>query len=723
MIECANILLVDDQPVNLDALEAVLEAPHYRIVRAQTAEQALLAVLREEFAAIVLDIKMPGTDGLELAAMIKGRKRTQHVPILFLTAHMLDETDILKGYGTGAVDYLTKPVTPQILRSKIAVFVDLFRKTRALGRVNAVLKEEISGRERAQDELRQANDALESRVRERTADLTVLNEALRQSQQQLAAAVAAGNIATYRWDAVARTRHYEKGTAGPSGLPDVSGTGHDAGDFLRTIDPLDRDSVETALRRCFESGADIDLEYRMVLPGGSTRWLLDRGRAIRDEAGAIVRITGAIADITERKLAERALREHSERLDVAVAERTAALKRSHERLRQAERLASVGTLAAGLGHDMSNLLLPIRARIEALADSGIGDAAMEDVAAIREAASYLQRLSAGLRLLAVDPEIAADADLGPTELASWWNEVEGVYRAVLPRGVRLEGACPQGVPPAAISASRLTQAVFNLVQNAGEALASSGDRAVQGTIFMRARVVDAADALRDRKDRGAGSRPGYHAVREPRRALAVTVSDNGPGMTPEVASRCFDPYFSTKVREVSTGLGLAMVRAWIEGAGGSVSLQTAPGQGTHFTLVLPVATDALREPAPCGSIPRAAVTLDDPRTAAFICAFAPASSISISEWEGENTPNADLWIVGGAAATQERIAAFLAHGPARRAMVLVDGRGGKQAVIGGAGVSDDSRVRVLGRRPPVAELRTALLDLLRDAPAVSASAT
>src|SRR5262245_31723420 len=114
----ANILLVDDQERNLDVLEAILTRSDYHLVRATSGEEALLALLKLEFAAVVLDIRMPGVSGLELATMIKQRRRTQHVPILFLTAHLLDEKDVLVGYGVGAVDYLSKPINPDILRSK-----------------------------------------------------------------------------------------------------------------------------------------------------------------------------------------------------------------------------------------------------------------------------------------------------------------------------------------------------------------------------------------------------------------------------------------------------------------------------------------------------------------------------------------------------------------------------------------------------------------------------
>jgi signal transduction histidine kinase len=180
-----NILLVDDEPRNLDVLESILQAPDYRLVRAETAESALLLLLDTEFAAIVLDIHMPEMSGIELANLIKQRKRTQHIPIIFLTAYFQDEKDVLEGYGSGAVDYLTKPVKQEILKSKVSVFVDLFRKTRALATTNAALEAEIVQRQAAEAALLQANNELEARVLERTADLNRANEELREREAAL----------------------------------------------------------------------------------------------------------------------------------------------------------------------------------------------------------------------------------------------------------------------------------------------------------------------------------------------------------------------------------------------------------------------------------------------------------------------------------------------------------------------------------------------------------
>ena len=164
-----DILLVDDEQRNLDALEEILNAPGYHLLRADNADKALKLLLEHDVAAIVLDIEMPGVSGFELAQMIKGSKRFREIPILFLTAYMVDDGDVLTGYGAGAVDYLTKPVKPQILRHKIDVFAELFRKTRALAELNATL---------------------ELRVQERTAELETSEAALRAASEQKDAFIA-----------------------------------------------------------------------------------------------------------------------------------------------------------------------------------------------------------------------------------------------------------------------------------------------------------------------------------------------------------------------------------------------------------------------------------------------------------------------------------------------------------------------------------------------------
>lgn len=157
-----NILIVDDEPKNLTVLELVLSDPGYRLVRAQSADEALLALVAEEFALLILDVRMPGMTGFELAQMVKERKKTAHVPIIFLTAFYNEDQHVLEGYGSGAVDYLHKPINPVILRSKVAVFAQIYRMHRENAEANRALVEEVTERRRAEDQLRETVQELEA---------------------------------------------------------------------------------------------------------------------------------------------------------------------------------------------------------------------------------------------------------------------------------------------------------------------------------------------------------------------------------------------------------------------------------------------------------------------------------------------------------------------------------------------------------------------------------
>src|SRR6202453_1438299 len=169
--EPINILIVDDEPKNLTVLQSVLDEPDYRLVRAESADQALLALIAEPFALLILDVRMPGMTGFELAQMIKERKKTAQVPIIFLTAYYNEDQHVLEGYGAGAVDYLHKPVNASILRSKVAIFAELYRKSRETVLTSEALLAEVKERRLADERLRELNETLEQRIALRTAEL------------------------------------------------------------------------------------------------------------------------------------------------------------------------------------------------------------------------------------------------------------------------------------------------------------------------------------------------------------------------------------------------------------------------------------------------------------------------------------------------------------------------------------------------------------------------
>lgn len=252
-----------------------------------------------------------------------------------------------------------------------------------------------------------------------------------------------------------------------------------------------------------------------------------------------------------------------------LAEQTAALQAAQARLQMADRMASIGTLAAGLGHDMNNVLFPVRARLNALrAAAERGRLTPEDRRHVEEIAhcvAYLQQLADGLHYLVEDPEQAERQDAS-SDLAQWWSRTGVLISKAVPRGVRVEGEIPAGLPKVPLAEHQITQAVLNLVVNAGEAVAARKGPAarVPGQVRVWARVCEG----------------GEH--------VCLGVSDNGIGMSDEVRRRAFELFFTTKKRGWGTGLGLPLVRRVAARAGGSVEIDSHPGQGTTVTMVLPV---------------------------------------------------------------------------------------------------------------------------------------
>ncbi|PJZ69558.1 histidine kinase [Leptospira perolatii] len=158
----ANILIVDDNRDNLWVMEKILTSPDLNLIQADSGEAALRALLEpDDYALIFMDVRMPGMDGFEVASMIRQREKCAQIPIIFLTAYGENETGMFKGYSLGAVDFLIKPIAPEILKSKTSVFVDLHRKNQILK-----LQEEL---------LRESHDQLEQRVQERTRELHKVN--------------------------------------------------------------------------------------------------------------------------------------------------------------------------------------------------------------------------------------------------------------------------------------------------------------------------------------------------------------------------------------------------------------------------------------------------------------------------------------------------------------------------------------------------------------------
>ena len=326
MNSAVNILLVDDEPRNLEVLQTILAAPDLNLVLATNPDQALLALVQAEFACIILDIQMPSMSGLELARVIKTRKRNQYIPIIFLTAFYLEERDVLQGYGVGAVDYLTKPVSPQILKSKVGVFVDLFRTTHALSAANTALEGEILQRKNAEEALRQANNALEARVQERTAELSQAEKRYRQVVSNLPTAV-------YTTDAEGRVNLYNDAAVALWGRqPDMSKDLWFATHKMFRPDGSELAPDEYPMAIALKTGRGIRGEETIIeRPDGTRRSILSYPEPLFDSTGNVVGAVNMLVDITERQRSELALKHaHEEVLKASRAKDEFLAALSHE---------------------------------------------------------------------------------------------------------------------------------------------------------------------------------------------------------------------------------------------------------------------------------------------------------------------------------------------------------------------------------------------------------
>jgi PAS domain S-box-containing protein len=534
--ETVKILLVDDEPRNLDALESILESSGCVLVRAQTADEALLAVLQSDFAAIVLDIKMPGTDGLELAQLIKRRKRSQHVPILFLTAHRLDERDVLQAYGVGGVDFLNKPINPDILRSKVSVFVNLFRTTRALASAVEALNAEVAERQRAQEELRMAKNELESRVLERTAELARANREVRDNEERLRLALAVAQVATWEWDLAAGKMRWSADPEVVFGFPSGSfGPNHR---ISHAVHPDDVVTLETALHRAMKTG-DFEAEYRAVRPDGTVVWIADRGRVVQDSNSQPTRILGVSVDLTRRKRLEEALLESDRRKD---------------------------EFLATLAHELRNPLAPVRYAATVLGLKG------PQTQELRWAIEVIERQTQHMARLIDDLLDVNRISRNTLELRRASVELSAVISAAVEASKPLMEANQQqlkiNIPSEPVylhaDAVRLAQVFSNLLNNASK---YSKRPEGGGTISLTA----------------------DHDGTE----VTVAVTDSGIGIADGMIPKVFDMFTqvgrSIGQSEGGLGIGLALAKRLVEMHGGSIEARSEGlGKGSAFFVRLPV---------------------------------------------------------------------------------------------------------------------------------------
>jgi PAS domain S-box-containing protein len=280
--DAVNVLLVDDQPGKLLSYEVMLEELGENLISTSSAKEALAYLLKAEVAVILVDVCMPELDGFELAQMIREHPRFQKTAIIFISAIHMSETDYLRGYQAGAVDYLSVPVVPELLRAKVRVFAELFRKTR---------------------ELHLLNEELEHRVAERTEALNASTEQLRKSEEARSFALASGHMGSWDWEVEGDTWFWDEGQSR------IFGVEHDG--FAPSVEKIrkfihsdDLTTFTQAIDSLSRETPSFDIEVKILRPNGDLRWCRLVAASQLNAKGMLLRLSGVTADITDRKEAE-----------------------------------------------------------------------------------------------------------------------------------------------------------------------------------------------------------------------------------------------------------------------------------------------------------------------------------------------------------------------------------------------------------------------------------
>jgi PAS domain S-box-containing protein len=280
--EKVNILLVDDQPAKLLAYEVILKELNENLVVATSGREALEILLKTEIAVILVDVCMPELDGFELAAMIREHPRFQKTAMIFISAIQVSDFDRLRGYEMGAVDYVPVPVVPEVLRAKIRVFAELYRKTRQLEHLNR---------------------ELEDRVRARTAELERSTAKLIESEQRRSMAIAAGKMGSWDWDGSNGDWMWDEGQYRIFGV-DPQTFEVSSATITALLHPEDAARVKDVIAEFSRGVRSYDAEFRINRPDGEQRWCVSTAAATTDTLGRVLRVSGVTVDITERKRAE-----------------------------------------------------------------------------------------------------------------------------------------------------------------------------------------------------------------------------------------------------------------------------------------------------------------------------------------------------------------------------------------------------------------------------------
>ena len=529
----ATILIVDDEANNRFALAQVLADLEENVVEAVSGEDALRYLLREECAVILLDANMPGLDGYATAELIRRRDRSRHIPIIFVSAVDKDDKHVARAYALGVFDYVFKPVDPIMLRSKVAVLVELYKKNAEVlhtAELERFLQEENL-------RIRQEKLEAERRLREVEVRQAVI---LRSQPIALYSAAIDGRFNGPRF--LSESIGQVVGFA-PNAFVDNPSL------WSERIHPEDRGRVLEEVGAIATNGV-LSTEYRWLCADGSQRVFLDRAVLVRSESGQPQEIYGSCLDVTDRREVE-------------------------QQLFQAQKMEAVGQLTGGIAHDFNNMLTVVIGNLDSLARSlkGTGrnfDRAQMALTGALSCAELTRRMLAFARRQPLQPKAV---HLGQMSL-----NVAKLLSRTLGEKITIEVKIADDLWRVLVDPAQVESSLINLAVNARDAMAEGGMLLIEArnASFSGFHPAANGDALRGD-------------------FVLLSVTDTGAGMPADVLERALEPFFTTKKMGQGTGLGLSMVYGFVKQSGGHVRIESTVGRGTSVLLYLP-RTDAAVEP-------------------------------------------------------------------------------------------------------------------------------
>jgi PAS domain S-box-containing protein len=539
-LDAPRVLVVDDNTANLAAFEAILDDPGFELVLAQSGAEAMRQLLSGTFAAILLDINMPTLDGLETAGLIRRRERTRDIPILFITAHQPDATQLLRAYASGAVDYLVKPVAPEILRYKVRTFVELFRKSRQvewqatqLRAINARLQQEIGQRREAERDA-----AFEREERQRVALSSIAD-------------------AVISLDAKARVSSLNRTAEALTGWSSASAQNEPLEEVLAISADAGQRPLEAAVREAMAQDCTVRSSEPLpvVREVGMQRYIDYSVVPVHDRRGKVVGAVLTAQDVTDRHRADQ------ERARALLREQ-AARKAAEEASRARDEFLAV------ISHELRTPLNAIVGWTQILrTEAATAAQRRQAVDAIQRSATAQKQLIEDLLDMSriINGRIAlapARIDLHPVVQAA----VETVQPAAQGKGIAIECELDDEPLPIEGDRQRLEQVFWNLLVNAVKFTPEGG----------RVEV----------------------AVRRDGPQARIAVRDSGEGIDLSFLPHLFEAFrqadSTTTRRQGGLGLGLAIAHTLVSLHGGSITAHSdGLGQGARFEVELPLA-----EPAP-----------------------------------------------------------------------------------------------------------------------------